>query len=287
MNEGINVRSGEMVVADAVDGIRRRAPARLYAVGRRILGSMADFADGEPDWADSGPGTGDGALRAAGVAVGLTVAAFVVSLVGGVAFVVPLLVLGVTFDNVAVFLALTAVGQVGFLVVGYAYARTRGLRIPVRRPDGRDVALAAAGIVGAFVVATVLAAVLAALDLLPRSVLGEVAAVDPTVLLGLAVLSVVLVAPAEEFLFRGVVQGRLHQSVGPVGAVAGASLLFGSMHLGNYAGSVGSVLAGALLIAATGSVFGILYERTRNLTVPVLAHAVYNVVLLGVAYLGV
>lgn len=247
---------------------------------------MADFADGEPDWADGGPGTDGGALRAAGVAIGLTVAAFVVSLVGGVAFVVPLLVLDVTFDSVAVFLALTAVGQVGFLVVGYAYARTRGLRIPVRRPDGRDLALAAAGVVGAFVVATVLAAVLAGLDLLPRSVLGEVAAVDPTILLGLAVLSVVLVAPAEEFLFRGVVQGRLRQSVGPVGAVAGASLLFGSMHLGNYAGSVGSVLAGALLIAATGSVFGILYERTRNLTVPVLAHAVYNVVLLGVAYLG-
>ena len=37
-------------------------------------------------------------------------------------------------------------------------------------------------------------------------------------------------------LFRGVIQGRLGRSFGPVAAVVGSSLLFGSIHLGNYTG---------------------------------------------------
>lgn len=228
----------------------------------------------------------DGQLRAVGVALGLTVAALGASLLGGVALVVPLVLLDLTVDGVPAFLGLAAAGQVGFLAVGYAYARRRGPVVPVEPPTGRELLAAAAGVVVALAAATALAAALGALDLLPVSVVEEAAATDPTLLLGLAVLSVVLVAPAEEFLFRGVVQGRLRQSFGAPAAVAGASLLFGSLHLANYTGRPGAVVAGALLVAATGSVLGVLYEWTRNLTVPVLAHAAYNVVVLGVAYLG-
>ncbi|MDR9382041.1 MAG: CPBP family glutamic-type intramembrane protease [Natronomonas sp.] len=36
-----------------------------------------------------------------------------------------------------------------------------------------------------------------------------------------------------------------------------------------------------------GAVFGALYERTGNLAVPILVHAVYNVVLLAISYLAV
>lgn len=114
------------------------------------------------------------------------------------------------------------------------------------------------------------------LGLVPDSVVGGAVTGDRNILLGLAVLSLFVVAPIEEYLFRGVVQGRLRRSFGPAGAVAVASLLFGSLHLANYAGRPAAVLAGALLIAATGSVLGALYEYTGNFAVPVVAHGLYN-----------
>lgn len=220
-------------------------------------------------------------------AFGLTALAFVVSLVAGVAFLVPTFVLGYDVEGTAVLLGATAVGQVAFLVVGLVYVRVRDVRVRVARPSRGDLVAFLGGTVGALAVATALSSLLAAFDLLPDSVVGDVAARDPAFLLGLAALSVVLVAPAEELLFRGAVQGRLRERVGPVPAVLGASLLFGSMHLANYTGALAPVVAGALLISAVGCVFGALYEYTDNLAVPVVTHATYNVVLLVLAYLTI
>lgn len=96
----------------------------------------------------------------------------------------------------------------------------------------------------------------------------------------------ILVAPVEEFLFRGVIQGRLRGRFGPVAAIAGSSLLFGALHLSNYTGSILPIVSGALLITTVGAVFGALYERTGNLAVPVLVHAIYNVILLTISYVA-
>lgn len=219
--------------------------------------------------------------------VGLLVTAFVVSLLAGVAFIVPLFALGYGVETSLVVLGSTAVGQAAFLLVAYAYVRVRDVRVPVAVPSGPDLLAVGGGTLLAIVVATGLSVVLTVLDLVPGSVIGEIAAADPTFLLGLAALSVVLVAPAEELLFRGAVQGRLRERFGPVPAIAGASLLFGSIHLTNYTGSLLPVVAGALLIAAVGSVFGALYEYTDNLAVPVATHALYNTLLLGLSYLTI
>jgi len=40
------------------------------------------------------------------------------------------------------------------------------------------------------------------------------------------------------------------------------------------------------MIAIVGSVFGILYEWTGNLMVPILVHAIYNTILLGLSYVA-
>jgi hypothetical protein len=216
--------------------------------------------------------------------VGLTVVAFLVALVAGVVFVVPLVALGYDVRATGVLLGATAVGQAGFLAVGYAYARIRDVRVSVTLPSARDVAAVVVGTLVALILAVALSVLLSVLGLVPESVVGEVGMEDPTFLLGLAALSVVLVAPAEEWLFRGVIQGRLRQRVGPVPAVVGSSLLFGSMHLTNYTGALAPIVAAAALIAVVGGVFGALYEFTDNLAVPIAAHAVYNVVLLTGSY---
>lgn len=219
--------------------------------------------------------------------LGITVLAFVVSLVAGVAFIVPMFVLGYDLAGTAVLLGATAAGQVAFLAVGYAYVRVRDVRVPVGRPTRDDLVAIAGGTVLALVTATGLSLLLSALDLIPDSVVGDIATDDPTFLLGLAALSVVLVAPAEELLFRGAIQGRLRERIGPVPAILGASLLFGSMHFANYSGALAPVLGGVALIVAVGCVLGALYEYTDNLVVPVVTHAIYNVVLLVLAYLTI
>ncbi|WP_458187939.1 CPBP family intramembrane glutamic endopeptidase [Haladaptatus sp. NG-WS-4] len=219
------------------------------------------------------------------LSVGLTVAALLASVAGGVALAIPVLLFERDIQSVSSLLVLTAAGQLGFLAVGYGYARYADVQVRIAVPDRRDVGYIVGGAVGALVLAVGLSVLLSLLDLVPGSVIAEAGTTNPTLFLGLAILSVVLVAPAEEFLFRGVIQTRLRQAFGPVGAIAGASLLFGSMHLANYTGNVVSIVAGALLIASVGGVFGMLYERTSNLTVSILAHGTYNVVLFVVAFL--
>lgn len=244
-------------------------------------------APGRPSGDESdaaGDGFGPAQLRAAAVAVGVTLLALVVSLVGGAAAVVPVLLFDLDVASAPAFLGLTVAGQLGFLVAGYAVARRWDLAVPISVPDGRELGIGVGGALLAVAVVAVLSAVVGSLGLLPDSVIGEAVTGDRRILLGLAVLSLFVIAPVEEYLFRGVIQGRLRRSFGPVGAVAVASLLFGSLHLANYAGRPAAVLAGALLIAATGAVLGALYEYTGNLAVPVVAHGLYNALLLSVAY---
>ena len=80
---------------------------------------------------------------------------------------------------------------------------------------------------------------------------------------------------------------RLRAQFGPAPGIIGASLLFGSLHLANYSGNPVAIVAGALMIAGVGSLFGTLYEYTGNLAVPILVHAIYNVILLVSSYLAV
>ena len=216
--------------------------------------------------------------------VGLTLLTFVIALVAGVVFIGPLIALGYDIESTPILVGATAAGQLGMFGVGYLYYRYRDLSVPVALPSLRELGYAAIGVVAAIGAAVVLSVILTTLELLPSSVIGETAAMDPTFLLGLAALSIVVVAPVEEFLFRGVIQGRLRDRFGPVPAIAGASLLFGSLHLANYSGNPVAIVAGALMIAVVGSIFGILYERSGNLAVPVLVHAIYNTILFGLSY---
>lgn len=225
--------------------------------------------------------------RAVAAAIGLTVVGLLGSLLGGVTLAIPLFLLEFDVQSLPVLLALTAASQLGFLAVAYGYARYTDLRVRIELPDRRDLGYALGGILVALALAVGLSVVLSMLGLVPGSVIEDAATQNPNLLLGLAALSVLVVAPAEEFLFRGVVQGRLRRAFGPVPAIVGASLLFGSLHLANYTGTLPPIVAASLLVASVGAVFGVLYERTDNLAIPIVAHAVYNVVLFAVAFLTI
>ncbi|WP_152424847.1 CPBP family intramembrane glutamic endopeptidase [Natronococcus jeotgali] len=86
-------------------------------------------------------------------------------------------------------------------------------------------------------------------------------------------------------MFRGVVQGRLRESFGPLASVIVASLLFGLMHLFNYSGSVPEMVAGSAVIVCVSLVFGALYEVSGSLLISSVVHGLYNAILMVSAYL--
>lgn len=225
-------------------------------------------------------------LRTVLETVTLTVLIFGISIVAGVVFIAPLIALGYNIESTPILVGATAVGQLSMFAVAYIYYRYRDISLSAALPSLRELGYVAGGVVTAIGTAVVVSIILTALALVPSSVIGETATTNPTFLLGLAALSIVVVAPVEEFVFRGVIQGRLRDRFGPVPGIAGASLLFGSLHLANYSGNPVAIVAGALMIAIVGSVFGILYEWTGNLMVPILVHAIYNTILLGMSYVA-
>lgn len=191
---------------------------------------------------------------------------------------------GLDIENTAVTVSLLIGGQIGFFAVGYLYARRYSLSIPIDRPERRDLGYAIGGAIAALVFATGASGVLTWLGLTPGAVLEEIITQNPVVALWMALLSIVVVAPVEEYLFRGVIQGRLRRTFSAPSAIVLASVLFGSLHFGNYVGSVSTVVGWSLLIAGVGVIFGSLYERTDTLIVSIIAHALYNTVLFTAGY---
>ena len=228
------------------------------------------------------------ALRAVLVAVGLFALGVLANLLASVAVAVPLFLVGAGVTSAVALVLLTLAGQLGFAAVAVAYLRRWFAGVPIRRLTRAD-----ARVIGVYTVAALLAAfgftaLSAVLPIEPTtSVLGDVAASDPWVLLAFAALSVLVVAPAEELLFRGAVQGRLRRAFGPVAAVGGAGLLFAVLHVFNF-GALNAGAAVALgVIFLAGALFGWAYERTGNLLVPMAIHGVYNAVLFGASYLAI
>lgn len=92
-------------------------------------------------------------------------------------------------------------------------------------------------------------------------------------------LAFLSVGPAEELLFRGVVQGLLVDSLGPWVAIGAMSVQFGLFHYPNSAGSIREIdLEAAVQMAMSGSggiYFGVAYLLTGNLLVTILGHSLH------------
>jgi hypothetical protein len=86
------------------------------------------------------------------------------------------------------------------------------------------------------------------------------------------------VAPiAEEFFFRGLLYTAIRDRFGFWFAAAVSSTLFGFIHAGIY---------NVPPIIFLGFVFAYIYERTRTLVAPIVAHAIYNTISLAVIFAG-
>lgn len=158
--------------------------------------------------------------------------------------------------------------------------------IEVDRLDRREAATVVVGTITLLVLQVVITKLLAQFGLSA----GQNAALlpgrdDPTYFLQMAVVSVLIVGPAEELLFRGVVQGLLRRAMTAWPAIGITSLVFGVIHVAAVVGTTGQAFVYASIAAVLGLVLGYAYERTGNVVVPALTHGLYNGTLFTVQYL--
>jgi membrane protease YdiL (CAAX protease family) len=230
------------------------------------------------------------------MAVTLAVLLGAVGIVGG-------LVAGVIlFSLVSSFVALSTDSMAGNLVVtlgtyaaiaavGYLFLLRN--RLPLSYVRGRVPTLGDAGWAAATIVALVgfsslVVPVIDALGLpfTEHSITDSIAA-DPAVALLFVPLSVLLVGPAEEFLYRGIIQTRLGETFDVAPTVLIAAAIFAAVHFPAYldpANVGGTLVTVAFVLFPLGALLGAVYEHTGNLLVPAAAHGVYNAVVFGFSY---
>jgi membrane protease YdiL (CAAX protease family) len=181
-------------------------------------------------------------------------------------------------------------------IVALVYLRFRPVRVyyGLRWPTLRD----AGWIVGG-VILSVIVAVLVEIVVIPfgdggATTISAAASVsNPLVIYTIFLVgNLVFIAPIEEFLYRGVIQGRLRESFGPVAAISITSIGFALGHIPSYwfgGSDLASVsVGGALLgIAAGGFVLGGIYEWTESLLIVSAVHGLLNSVGIGIALLAV
>jgi len=170
----------------------------------------------------------------------------------------------------------------GFLVAvaGYLAITDQWGLVRLGRPTRRDAGLVLAGGVALFAFQYGALFALGEVGLTTGQNRAVVPDGDPvTYYLVMVAVSLFVVGPVEEALFRGVVQGGLRRAFDAVPAILIASLVFGLVHLPSVSGSLGERWAYVAVVVVLGAVLGALYEHTENVVVPGLAHGVYNAVI--------
>ena len=184
-------------------------------------------------------------------------------------------------------LAVVSVAQfTGFGVVAWWFLRIPTVggvlyRIRPTRADLRWIAVGIAVLLGFFAVANWLLGVLAIES--AESVLATQGAEQPIYYLYLIPVTILLVGPIEELVFRGIIQGLLRESLGTAPAIVAASLIFAGVHVGAYAG--GGLGATLMFIAGLGAVLGVLYERSRSVAAVAVVHGLFNALQFAGLYL--
>ena len=185
-----------------------------------------------------------------------------------------------------------ATSFIAYFLIGAAYLRWRRGSTPfdttlydVRLPTLRDLGWVVGGLVGLIVLLLTVVTIAAQFGLQPSTNSAEtIARADPALALFLALNALVLNGPAEEFLFRGIIQGLFREAYGVLPGILLSSAAFGVVHYISLSG--GSVAYTLVVIATLGIALGALYEWTENLLVPSLVHGLFNALQFAALYVS-
>jgi hypothetical protein len=224
-----------------------------------------------------------GKIRAAAIATGVSATGIVLSVFTAipVLFFVEIEPDGST--SLVGFAALFVASYVGFLLTAFGFLRYAGKGLDyfdLEWPSRRDLKYVGGGIVAIFAVVLALGILYALLELeTTPNAITEPGYEDPNFLLVLVPLVIFVNAPAEELLFRNVVQKSLYGPFSRRGAVVTTSAIFALVHIPSYYHPDPAVIASSIVVIFGGSlVFGWVYARTDNLVVPSLVHGLFNAI---------
>ncbi|MFW6435137.1 MAG: CPBP family intramembrane glutamic endopeptidase [Halovenus sp.] len=177
---------------------------------------------------------------------------------------------------------------VGFMLAVVVYLEWRDERslIPVAWPTLRSTGLIVAGFLTLFVLNIAFGLLLSyfGIDVAQNSVI-DMGNRNPVFFLYMIPISLLFVGPAEELLFRGVIQELFKRAYGLVPGILIASALFGMIHVVALLGESPRAIVAYLAVAGLlGVVLGTLYEITSNIVVPAVIHGVYNALLFAIAW---
>ena len=194
-------------------------------------------------------------------------------------------------------LALTLVlGQyVAFGGLAVGYLAWRGLDragivayLGVRRPSLKEIGIVIGSWALILVAITAVSAVIQQLGTETASnQSAELAMQNPAIIPLLIAASFLVIGPSEEILYRGVVQGRLRETLSPAPAILVASAIFAAVHVMALTGGLSGRLTTIAILFLPSIVFGAVYEYTENLVVPALLHGLHNAVIFTILYVTI
>lgn len=182
--------------------------------------------------------------------------------------------------GIMLFLPLNFIG-LGMAALIYVRLAGKGWDwIDLGRPGRWDALWMVGGVVITLIALVVIGVFAQALDAEPpEQALMQLIQEDAVLILYMIAMVWLLNAPAEELVFRNVMQKRLYTAFSGVTAVVLTSLLFGVIHVLTFV-FVGEELLDVffpILGIFVGSlVMGYAYLRTENLLVPIVIHSLYN-----------
>lgn len=171
----------------------------------------------------------------------------------------------------------------GVAAVGYLAVTDQRELVSVRAPTARDAAWVVGGLLG---LVSLYLAVTFGMEALgiegADSNLVAQGQDEPLYYLYLIPVTVLLVGPTEELVFRGVVQGSFRRAYGTAFGIIAASAVFAAIHWSSFSGSGRFVTLGVILLL--GATLGTVYEKTENLFVPAAVHGLFNTVQFAYVY---
>lgn len=183
-------------------------------------------------------------------------------------------------------ISLQAIGFGGVALLYVEYTERGHELVRAHVPTLREISYLIGGIIAVFLGLIAATLLIKLLGVQPAESVIITGIQDPTFLLILIPVSIVIVGPAEELLFRGLVQGRIKRAIGPVGAIIIASAIFASIHTFGLLGSPRQMIATLSIIFVLALILGSLYELTGNLVIPAIVHGLYNAIQFFIVYLN-
>lgn len=213
---------------------------------------------------------------------GIAVLGFLVGVIGVFLMAGGMYLYGVNiFENVIALFAAEIIGLqvIGFGGVALAYLwYTKESLIQIEIPSLRHIAWIVIGLVSLFVALIFVSAVelVIGVDAAEHGI-QQTATGNPEILLLFIPITLFIIGPAEELLFRGIIQRRLVDRLSLGYGILFASIIFAVAHAGALIASSTSGFVFMMgVYVVLGAILGITYEITKNIVVPIVIHGIFN-----------